>query len=154
MDSQRFVVQGFGYNQETDERAKEFLIETLPRTPYYYLKLVEFKGGRIDYIFSPRRKVLETFEDKIFNVIGWKKGKEVIHTRHDLADMVATSILNHKMNQNDYEIFNSIFPEFKKIEYIYEVIENSKPREYREIECVLRSWYCRTKNEIYIFNIM
>ena len=114
MDSQRFVVQGFGYNQETDERAKEFLIETLPRTPYYYLKLVEFKGGRIDYIFSPRRKVLETFEDKIFNVIGWKKGKEVIHTRHDLADMVATSILNHKMNQNDYEIFNSIFPEFKK----------------------------------------
>lgn len=118
MDSQRFIVQGFGYKSGTDEVSKKFMVETLPRTPYYYLKLVEYNGDRIDYSFSPRRKVLETFENQVFNVIGWnienKRGKTTIHTRHDLADMVATSILNHRLNNEDYEIYNSIFPEFIK----------------------------------------
>ena len=49
----RFVVQ--------DDKGT---VHTYPNSPYWYVKLVEFKGERIIYDISPRNHIVETYENK------------------------------------------------------------------------------------------
>ena len=125
---ERFIVQ-----------SEDGSVMTYPNNPYWYLKLVEFKGERIIYELSPKRSVVETYENMVFNVHGWnllgQKGQNTITPRHKLANDVAVAILNHKDNAENYEMFNDLFIKFhnkaKKnfdVEYLETNLKEHKDR--------------------------
>ena len=111
---------------------KEGCVETFPNTPYWFLKLVEFKGERIIYKFNEHEEVIETFENMVFNV---RNKKTTIGARHELADLIAQSILNHMMNSLDNECLDRVFAEFENrtlknfdVEYLESLLKTHEKR--------------------------
>ena len=124
----RFVVQ--------DDKGT---VHTYPNSPYWYVKLVEFKGERIIYDISPRNHIVETYENKLFHVKGTnikgKRGQTVIYTRNNMADDIGNVILNHKIDNSYREGFKKLFDIFENrinsnfdVEYLEMILETYKDR--------------------------
>ena len=72
----------------TDEDGK---LVILPNSPYYQLK--RDMGGRIMYKIDETHQILETFDDRIFNIIC---GNERFQSRPGISDELVAIINDHK----------------------------------------------------------
>jgi len=114
-------------------------IHTYPTTPYWYVKLVMFQGDRIIYNVTPRNEIVETFENKIFNVKGYnirgKKGQSVIYTKFDMADEIGKVITNDTDEVPNKEGFRRLFDVFHDkidggfdVEYLESLLRQNEGR--------------------------
>ncbi|MBI4258311.1 MAG: hypothetical protein HY619_05085 [Thaumarchaeota archaeon] len=101
-------------------------VETLPKTPYTILKHLHFRGRRIIYTFNKEMKVVETYDDGIFNA-HMKSGHLQIRKRDRLAEAV---IEHHEKGEtsNFQALFSEEYAEQNRLELIKHLVGEYRGR--------------------------
>jgi hypothetical protein len=93
-------------------------ITTVPKTPYYKVKYIDYQGNRISYRFGdPSKRVEETYDDGIFNCYF---GDRHIQIRDGNAVANAMTAYNETKNSEQFE---TLFNKFYMKEHKYEILD-------------------------------
>ena len=101
-----------------EERKDLFLVQTddgittLPKNPYFILKLSRFDGNRIFHEFRGNARVEETYDDGIFNCFLDNESVQITDSQG-----IAEAVL-----QKDYDLFKKLFTDWFTIEQQKEII--------------------------------
>ena len=87
------------------------VVTTRPNSPYYSMRYFKYNSKRINYIFTDKSYVRETYDERIFNC--WHEGARV-QLRQDLSEKLCAAINHHEMYGNIREyakLFKTAFEE-------------------------------------------